>query len=106
MVLQQAMMEADVPIIDPVIDPDNHNVEAQPHVIEEQGRGGVFVNIGCQICLLGVAISYMFLPCGHCACHECANTILIWRGTDETCPAQSRCFYCRGRVRNINRIYL
>lgn len=86
----------------PEVPPNN-----PPPPVNEEDDGVLAVNgADCEICRVGNRRSRVFLPCGHCVCSECADKIVIWFGTDETCPNESKCFFCRMRVASVHRIFI
>ena len=88
--LQRLILEVGIPLDDPAA--QDLQVNLPPPIMQEAGLLQDN-NIDCNICRLGRRVNRVFLLCGHCVCSECADNIVIWEGTDATCPNMSKCFF-------------
>ena len=101
--LKRLILEVGIPLDDPAA--QDLQVNLPPPIMQEAGLLQDN-NTDCQICSLGRRVNRVVLLCGHCVCSECADNIVIWEGTDATCPNMSKCFFCRMRVQSIHRIFV
>ena len=100
--MEQAILEVGIPLNAPV-------EQVPPPVIEEHGGLPAIdrvINADCEICMMGQIRNHVVLPCGHLFCTQCALNIVIWHGTNEDCPMESKCFMCRTRVASVHRVFL